>query len=209
MLISASTTRADRYPGRNQAGFSLLELLVVVVLLGLLMMVMVPQLVRDDTGRLLRQESNRISDMVGQLTEQALFRGDLLALQLRPDSVEPLRYDWQENAFVPFESGPLVRHQLPEGLALEWESAPVVNDGQPTLADAADVLLADESPGGNDVLVADADTGELPQVFFFPSGEVSPLTLRLYAPESSLEQELSITALGTTDEDDDEEAADE
>jgi general secretion pathway protein H len=194
MLTSVSTSRAS--PGRlcRQGGFSLLELLVVVVLLGMLMMVMVPRLIRDDTGRQLQQESARISDMVSQLTEQALFRGDLLALRLETDAVEPLRYDWQEEAFVAFETGPLRRHGLPEGVSLEWDTVAPADDGQPSLADAAEVILGDgEEPG--------EEPEPLPQVFFFPSGEVSPITLRLYAPDTVFEEELYITSIGTSESD--------
>lgn len=202
MLISASTSHAKRPALQKAAGFSLLELLVVVVLMGMLMMVMVPRLIRDDTGRQLEQESRRIGDIASQLTEQALFRGDLLALRLEAEAIEPLRYDWQEKAFVAFESGPLQRHGLPDGMALEWDAAPRVDDGQPSLAEAAEVVLADEDVPGE-------EPEALPQVFFFPSGEVSPITIRLYAPESDMEQEFSITSLGTIASDDDLEPADE
>lgn len=68
----------------GQAGFTLLEIMVVVMLMGLLTAVLVSQGNWTSDDRQLEEEAARLEDTLALLNERSLFSGQLLALRLKP-----------------------------------------------------------------------------------------------------------------------------
>jgi len=93
-------------PNENESGFSLLELMVVVVILSILALVIMPRIInRPDQARVARVQSDlaviqnaiklyRLDNFRYPTTEQGLR-----ALVARPSS-EPLAQNWAENGYV-------------------------------------------------------------------------------------------------------------
>jgi general secretion pathway protein H len=120
------------------------------------------------------------------MNEQSLFRGDLLALRLDVDGWQPLLYDIDAAEFVPLPA-PLARRRLDASLQLEWQLQERRDRDRPALTEVADRLLPEQS---------DSELPEPPQVFFFPSGEVTPITLLLRQVGGDAEQTLLVDPLG-------------
>lgn len=171
-------------------GFSLLEVLVVVTLLALFASLALPLMNRDSNTRDFAWQAARLRDTLLVLNETSLFRGELLALHLQPDGYRPLRYDPAERSFTPLEeSGNLAEFTLPEGIALEWElEAAPRQEGELSLAEAAERLLVEEETSPAEQT--------LPQLFFFPSGEVTPVRLFLRDVESGEVEQLDVNTMG-------------
>ena len=209
-----------RFRPVGQAGFTLLEIMVVVMLMGLLTAVLVSQGNWTSDDRQLEEEAARLEDTLALLNERSLFSGQLLALRLETTGWTPLSYDRIEGEFLPVEDTALKAHRLPPSLELVWELDDL-GDEQASLSDVAEELVKDDvMSGAGKALLDDEESDEseqdeddFPQVFFFPSGEVSPLTLTLRAYDDvEAVQRLRVSALGrfsdpdAEDDQDDEES---
>lgn len=192
----------------RQAGFTLLEILVVVMLVGLLTAVIASQgnWTLSDDG--IQEDADRLRDTLELLNERSLFSGQLLALQLQGDGWTPLAYDRNERAFLAIEDSSLRARTLSPGQSLEWQ-VDALDEEEVSLSDVAESLVKEdmmatpeelststEESGKNESSSTEADK-DLPQVFFFPSGEVTPVTVTLLSDEQpDVFQRWQISALG-------------
>ncbi|WP_323773087.1 type II secretion system minor pseudopilin GspH [Alcanivorax sp.] len=204
-----------RLPRTLQSGFTLLEIMVVVGLIAFLSAVVVSQGNWTSDDRQLEQESARLKDTLALLNERSLFSGQLLALRLRHDGWEPLAYDIAAADFLPIEDTALKPRQIPPALELVWQLDELADEEQASLSQVAETLvkkdtsldLGEDTVGEGDEEEArqqdsnresdEEDEKAFPQIFFFPSGEVSPVTLAMQS-QDDLEQvqRWQISALG-------------
>ncbi|MBF5053229.1 general secretion pathway protein H [Alcanivorax venustensis ISO4] len=211
----------------RQSGFTLLEILVVVGLVAMLSLAVLVVPVWVDDQRQLDSESASLADTLTMLNEQSLFSGRLMALRVTEQGWTPLTYDVGERAFVPAQGNGLQANRLPESLELTWQYDDLPDnedEERVSLQDAAEQLVSDDPFGGDDqgLLGDDRDEPEdgrdeeeedqepLPQVFFFPSGETTPITFTVRSRQDlDLEARRQMTALGKVrdpDRDEEEEA---
>lgn len=187
-------------------GFSLLEVMVVVTLIALFATVAVPAMVRQ--GSELEDSTRRLAGTLRLMHEHSLFRSEMVALRLRADGYTPLRFSAEEAAFVPLVTDRLDAVALPEQLLLEWQ----LDSPEENQTDWAGIteqrLEAMQDARGEDSEREDATEAgdsEFPQVFFFPSGEASPVAFRVRADEGD-ERQVRLGALGDVSRTRDEEA---
>lgn len=153
---------------RTTRGFTLVELLVVLVILGSLVGLAVLSTGIAGTSRELRGEAERLAGLIGVLVEEAVLDNREYGLRLERGRYQVLRFDEATATWVARSE-----HLLPEWAQLSFEL-----EGEP---------LRLSGPGGSrEVAKQDKDDDEeekaaapQPQLLILSSGELSPFRLHL------------------------------
>ena len=173
MLISATgipnKPRSIALLGRastSEHGFSLLELLVVIVIIAILFTFTTLAIRGTSPEELLETEAQRLDQLLQLALEEAILRGMEYGLEFTPNSYRFLLYI--ENTWQPLESDRLLRErQLPENMEFELEIEQI------------DVLIDETERKDDD----DDKAKSRPQVFLLSSGEITPeFSVRLVMP---------------------------
>jgi general secretion pathway protein H len=167
MLKSATglSTKPDRSARPPAAGFSLLELLVVIVILGIMVGMTVLSLGTLRAGDPAETEARRLNALLQLLTEEALIQGRDFGLEFFEDGYRFLSWDPDSGLWsVVDDEAALRRRTLPDGLrvALVVEGREVVTDPEDKRRDRRQDEI-------------------LPHVGVFSSGEFTPFELFLVA----------------------------
>ena len=171
---------------RRSAGFTLLELMVVLVLIGIIFTFAMLSFGGDEYAELMEQESHRMTTLLELASDEAVLRGEELAVLFSEDGYEFLVLI--ENRWQTTEGDGLLKaYTLPAGveLRLEIEGEPPILTASATEADDVDEEDRDE----NEPLE--------PQVFILSSGEMTPFTVILESRQSRFRYHLTATLLGS------------
>ncbi len=192
MSVTGIWTNNHSMVYRNSAsGFTLLEVMLVIVLLGLTASMIIPSLAPTDNAALLEKEAIRLSRFLVNARDQALTKGQDLGLQLTDSGYRLLEF--YKGRWRP------IKHQsilspVTLGADLSLDILPGESVWQASLALESKegfVFAQGESPVGADQVEQDEDSDEydnraLPQLFFWSSGEVSPARVRLSAKDNKV-----------------------
>ncbi len=158
---------------RRHSGFSLLELLVVVFIIGILATMFTLSVGVTGGDRELEREVDRLSALIGLASEEAVFQGREIGLRFLPRGYEFSIFDPEENAWILLSGDELFSpRELPDELLVELEI-----DGR-----AVVLKVDDERQRGSE---DDPDDDYRPQIFIFSSGDVTPFELLLRRPFQS------------------------
>jgi general secretion pathway protein H len=140
-----------------QRGFTLLELLVVVFIIGVVAGMAVISTGSTGVDRLLEQEARRARVLFGLAAQEAVMQGRPLGVVVEPQAYRFLvagEEDWEAFQY----SGPLRERRLLDGYRLD--------------------IANSEQGGGMDYSRRQQEQeSAVPQVLFFPTGEMNPFTL--------------------------------
>ncbi len=169
-----------------QQGFSLLELLVVVVIIGILATMFTLSVGVLGADSELERETDRLQALLSLAREDAVTQGRELGMHFYPNGYEFAIYeeDFVEyydpddaeardrSEWLVFGTSALLRpRSLPEGIVIELEI-----DGREIILDQRDdrrTVADDDEPADQD----EADAYR-PQVRFYSSGDLSPFVIR-------------------------------
>lgn len=142
-----------RRHGSAERGFTLIELLVVLVILGSLIGLAVLSSGVAGPGRELRSEAERLSGLIGVLSEEAVLDNREYGLSFTREGYRVLRYDPQRGEWQTLDRQ---AHRLPEWAELQFEVE-------------------------GEALNLPTTTGSVaaPQLLILSSGELTPFRLRL------------------------------
>ena len=168
---------------RRSAGFTLLELMVVLVLIGIIFSFAVLSLRGTDVSDLMEQETRRLATLLELAGDEAILRGEELAVNFTDDGYEFLVL--QDNIWRSSEDDGLLKaYTLPADIELRLE----VEDEPPELTSLAGQEGEESEEAEEDSLT--------PQVFILSSGEMTPFSVTLMSLQSTFRYHLSVTLLG-------------
>ncbi len=150
-------------------GFTLIELMVVLVILGVLVGLAVFASSTGGTARQLHNEAQQLAGLISVLADEAVLDNCEYGLLLERQSYRILRYDDQTGRWLaPRQSKP---HHLPA-----WAHFELQLDGTP-LKLAAPIRLANDF--NRTPYHQRRPRGSQPQLLILSSGELSPFSLQL------------------------------
>jgi len=159
---------------RDQRGFTLIEILVVVVIIAILSAVAMVSISVLGSDRELELETERLTDTIALLQDQAQLEGRDYGLRIESARYEFLRYDGFEQRWADVADDAWLRaRELPPGLTFELEiEGRLVLLRKPLRADA-----------------------RIPQLMAYGSGDVTPYRLSLLRPDTGRR----VTLIGAAD----------
>ena len=175
-------------PGRNHRGFTLLELLVVIVVIGVMISMAMLSFGVLGRDRQAEEEARRFWVVLQQAREEAELQVEDLGIYIGQDAYEFLRFDSRKNRWELIEYDELFApRELPEGLRfrLRLESREIVlkpglPERVPPKDEDQDEDDADLPPSLRDPEQNDAESQKFPpHVMVLSSGEVMPFELEI------------------------------
>jgi len=145
--------------GNYSKGFTLIEILVVMVLLGLLSGVAVFTLGSGKLQRELEVEAQRLHTLLRMASEEAILSNSEIGFTIDDDHYEFLEYDDEKQTWASASVSVLKPRDLPEWLAPEFQ-----REGR------TKILGKDSS---------DAKESKKPDMMLLSSGEVTPFSITL------------------------------
>jgi general secretion pathway protein H len=161
-------------------GFTLVEILVVVVIIAMVVSLAVLSIGVTGRDSQLDEESRRIEGLVGLLHERALLEGRDFGLRIEPAAYEFVVYEPRRDRWNRLDQEHEFRHRdLPKGLSFQ-----LLLDSQIVVIKPLDPnLKSDESPSA-------------PQVAIAASGEGTPFRLTLLRDGTTANASVDGDALG-------------
>lgn len=195
-LLSSPNTLISMQLSRYARGFSLLEILVVVTLVAIMAVAIGTYVVSGNQTRQLNHTRATVEDFFRTLSEQSVFLGELLAVELFEDRLVPYRYSLEEGGFVVMAAdlaGNPGTFRLEDSLRLTW----VLDDFESGDPDAMPSVAEAVAERRSDDAEAD-DNPPRPQVYFLPSGEATAIRIEIETRDSDqiIRQSFRVDSLG-------------
>lgn len=151
-----------RTPSPTQRGFTLLEVMVVMLIIGLLLGFMTLSISTGGAARQAEEEARRLAALIDLARQEAVLRTQEMAIEFRPDSYRFLQLA-EGNTWLAVEADKLLRpRELPADIALG-------------------LLLEGEA-----VRLNAKPEETTPHVFLLSNGESSPFELTLATPDEGV-----------------------
>ncbi len=162
----------------TQSGFTLLELLVVVVIVAILFTYTTLAIRTDSPADTIKKEALRMERLVQLAVEESILRGEEYGIEIYLDGYRFLRFN--ENQWLPLSNDKILRQrELPPDMELEMlleDTEIVINLKTDAIADQSIDLDLNAEDDENKKVIK-------PQIFLLSSGEITPeFELRFYLP---------------------------
>ncbi len=176
----------QRRSGKSACGFTLIEILVVVIIVGIVSAVVILSFGVLGDDRAMQQQARRLASLVDLASDEALMQGRDYGLEFTRQGYRFLEHDpfsgqWQEI----IGDDVLRPRQIDENLELDL----VLEDRNIVLSERFSAAEADEDDERN--------AGDYaPHVLIMSSGETTPFNLLIVRPSDRSEVQVEITVTG-------------
>lgn len=184
-------------PGRQRdQGFTLFELLLVMSIVAIMVSVVVLSLSPDNSHRELEREAKRLTEVLRQAADEAVFQDRELGLVLEETQYHFVSWDREKQRWLPLENDTVLRaYQLPESVRLHIIATDIPYSLLTPSENEVEAGMVSSSDSG--ALSAQADNAdssrEDAQVWFLSSAEVTPFVIELSNKDEPLRR-YTITA---------------
>ena len=171
----------------RQVGFTLIEMMVVLIIIGIIVSVMVISVKTDDIQEHMELELNRMYTLLNLAREEAILQGQVMALAIGEDRYRFEIRDQEKNKWTPIQDDRVFRERMTVpgtvfALVIDDQEKKTKKDFKLKLSSEPD----DETP----------EDDEFQRVLIEPSGEINPFELILRKEDESLELKLVMDADG-------------
>jgi general secretion pathway protein H len=180
------------HPARpcHGSGFTLIEVLVVVVIIGIISAIVVLGLGNFSDDRELRNDARRMTALIEMTLDEATLQGRDFGLELMQSGYRFVEYDPLTEQWFEVIGDDLMR---PRSLAEETEFNLFLEDKRVLLkVDAADTEKSDDDDDN------DGDLGDdyLPHILVLSSGDITPFVLEIFRNSDRTSIQLSASPAG-------------
>ena len=165
---------------KKSQGFTLIEVLLVVLLIGIVSGIVLLAASPNDSSRLIASETNRLAEAISLAADEAVSENQQLGLMLDEKSYRFLSFDDQTRQWLPSDNPVFSPYELPPNISLHI----LKDDASKTLA----LTTQDSKKQDKESL--------MPQVVLLSSGETSSVILEFSAQDGD-PQTLTLDELGS------------
>lgn len=166
----------NRQPPRQQ-GFTLLELLLVIVIVSIVSAAVVITMNPDNTHRELEKEARRLTQVLRQLADESLFQGQEFGVRFQEEEYAFFIWDRETNQWQGYEQAPVFRsYTLPEPFVMLFEAEDIsysLKKKKNTPEDSQESFSTEET-----------ETSP-PNAWFLSSGEITPFSISMFSEGDS------------------------
>jgi general secretion pathway protein H len=159
-------------------GFTLLEVMVVLVLIGIIFSFAMLSVSRSDLDEAMKRETRRLATLIGLANDEAVIRGQEFAIHFSETGYDFLVLQlegWRK----PQDDRLLKSYQLPKGMHVHIE--------------------VEGDPPGLDKQAKKTEETRTPQVYLLSSGEMTPFSAIFEAEGARVRYHLTASMLGNLD----------
>ena len=167
----------------RQAGFTLIELMVVLVVIGIMVSVMVISIRTGDISEHMEIEMNRLHALVTLAQEEAILQGQVLALAVGETSYRFDIQDVENETWSAMEDGRVFRER---NLVTGTHLVLVIDEIEEDTKKDFKLALSDESDDAD----AQQEDDDVQRIQIEPSGEMFPFELFMRNDEETVEFKL-------------------
>lgn len=187
--MSVRTQRRSKLSARYGAGFTLVEILVVLVIVGIVVAMALLSLGTLGDNRNLETEARRLSTLLQMANDDATIQGRDFGLEVMQSRYRFVEFDPFLNQWFQVTDDDFMRERsLEEGSEFEL----IIEERRILLQEAARETEDEDEDEGNRDLTDDY----LPHILILSSGDTSPFELRIIRQADRSEVTLTMTAAG-------------
>ena len=187
--MSVRTRRLRKLPDRYAGGFTLVEILVVLFIVGIIVAMALLSLGTLGDNRNLETEARRLSTLIQMASDDATIQGRDFGLEVMQSRYRFVEFDPFLNQWFQITDDDFMRERtLEEGSEFEL----IIEERRVLLEEAARETEDEDDDEGNRDLTDDY----LPHILILSSGDTSPFELRIIRQSDKAEVALTMTAAG-------------
>jgi len=156
----------------TQRGFTLIELMVVMVLLGLISSIALTTVGGGNQRRELNNEVNRLHAVLRMAAEESIFSNTEIGVVIESDLYEFLIFDESQGKWTAAEPHFLRAYTLPEWISLDFQ-----REGKERKLLGSQTQLDEDSDFDSSIL--ETETAKKPDLMLLSSGEVTGFTISM------------------------------